>query len=222
MPDDEKKVIVKIDKIALEQFCKDNQLEYPRDHALLKSFGANHKFQRTEDWVRDLFDRVFKTAPGVYDRLKNDGLVRIKDIPTYTPCGKKGCGYKLPFGDKPYQCPGSDDEDDDLGSHHCVDCGNLCWVNKGNACDLCGDYWCVDYQNTFVFPEHEIPRDIPVDDCVCSKCFISTPKLWCTDPECYCYSKIEQVSRDWIEWNRRKMKLPPPPPETSKKRKTPE
>jgi len=220
MPDDEeKKVIVKIDKAALEQFCKDNQLEYRKDHVHLRSFSKDHRFQDTETTIREMLKHVFG-ASEIYDRLKNDGLVRIKDIPIYAPCEKKGCSYKRYFGDKPYQCPGSED-DTNFGVHHCVDCGNLSPVSSGCTCDLCEDWWCVDYQSKFVQFEHDYadPREF---EAVCMKCFINTPTFWCTDSECDCDAKIEQVSRDWIEWNRRKMKLPPPPPESSKKRKTTE
>jgi len=40
-----------------------------------------------------------------------------------------------------------------------------------------------DYQDNFVVFEHgyEDPRSF---EAVCMKCFINTPTLWCTDPEC--------------------------------------
>lgn len=218
MSDEEKKVIVKIDKAALEQFCRENNIEYRKDHVHMRSFTKDHRFQNTETIIRESLKHVFGTSE-IYDRLKEHGLLRIEDIPTYTPCEKSGCSYKLYFGQEPYQCPGSDDEA--YGSHHCVDCGELCSESAGSGCDLCGDWWCLDYQDKFVLFEHEYddPREF---EAVCMKCFITTPTLWCTDPECDCGARIEQVSRDWIEWNRRKMKLPPTPLETSKKRKTPE
>lgn len=75
------------------------------------------------------------------------------------------------------ECPGSDDE-----SHHCVDCGQLWWDEKGLSCDLCGDYWCVDWQHCFVILDgcessvHNV-EEVAYPEAVCSKCFLENDQF---------------------------------------------
>jgi len=105
------------------------------------------------------------------------------------------------------QCPGSDNEDDDLANHHCVDCGELWWVNKGLSCDLCGDYWCpLGWQNTFVFLEScdNAPWDKKQTgylEAICSKCFLNDQQFWCPNPDnCNCDQNHQEVQDNWQSW----------------------
>lgn len=63
-------------------------------------------------------------------------------------CDYPNCANKGTFEGE--QCPGSDDENE---HHHCVDCGQLWWENKGWYCFKCEDYWCPDWQHTFKSPD---------------------------------------------------------------------
>ena len=61
-------------------------------------------------------------------------------------------------------CPGSDSD-----SHHCVDCGQLWWDDKGTYCSICNDYWCPDWQGEFEYVSDD--SDFEEDDGVCPKCW---------------------------------------------------
>lgn len=97
---------------------------------------------------------------------------------TKIPCEKDNCAAFGTFNEE--QCPGSDDE-----NHHCVDCGELWWDEKGAFCDLCGDYWCpLGWQNTFVFVEsceHGVDCHVEM---VCVKCFRANLQLHCKEAGC--------------------------------------
>ena len=91
------------------------------------------------------------------------------------PCGKPGCAADGTFsGD----CPGSDDE-----NHHCVDCGQLWWDDKGIYCDLCEDYWCPTWQSTFHFPEMEFADNDVFDEDELDPDAGICPKCWDADPQ---------------------------------------
>jgi len=107
------------------------------------------------------------------------------------PCKRVQCAGEGHFeGD---QCPGSDDE-----THHCTDCGALAWDDKGNSCDLCGAYWCIDWQFTFVFPNCE---NIELsDEGICSKCFLANPEFWCNDAKCLCDNKQDKIQERYVKF----------------------
>ena len=108
------------------------------------------------------------------------------------PCKRLHCAAEGHFeGD---QCPGSDDE-----MHHCVDCGALAWEDKGNNCALCGAYWCVDWQNTFIF-SHCKQVELDGEEGICSECFLEGPEFWCDDPKCDCNCKREKVERTYLDF----------------------
>ena len=104
-------------------------------------------------------------------------------------CTKKGCAG-LTFGE-----PGCEGSDDEQGMYHCVHCGVLEWVDKGNACDRCGAYWCTyGWQTTFIYPDCEnVETDIGGDEGICTDCFLAKPELWCTDDACDCDQKESKV-----------------------------
>ena len=107
------------------------------------------------------------------------------------PCKRAQCAGEGHFEGE--QCPGSDDE-----MHHCVDCGALAWEDKGLHCALCGAYWCIDWQHTFVFPDCE-QVDL-ADEGICSECFLGNAKLWCNDEKCKCQCKRDEVQRTYSEF----------------------
>jgi hypothetical protein len=112
-----------------------------------------------------------------------------------TPCSKSGCaGRGRIEGDS---CPGSDD-DSELGKHHCTHCGELEWDNTGSYCNMCGAYWCDDYQNAFVHMDCEsITENYKL---ICFDCFISNQKFWCKDDVCSCSCKIEEVNQTYQQF----------------------
>lgn len=107
------------------------------------------------------------------------------------PCSKPLCAGQGHFdGD---QCPGSDDE-----MHHCNDCGELAWENKGNYCERCGKYWCVDYQHVFIgYDCSEKECDV---ESMCSECFLADPSLWCENLKCLCSFKRAEVQKEYLQF----------------------
>ena len=93
-------------------------------------------------------------------------------------CSKSNCGGTFEGDD----CPGSDDE-----NHHCGECGELWWDEKGSHCERCNDYYCPTYwQNNFIWLDGcQCDDDMEVDyEFLCPKCFEKCPKYWCKTPKC--------------------------------------
>lgn len=82
--------------------------------------------------------------------------------------------------------------------HHCVECGGLSWENKGNNCEKCGAYWCIDWQQTFINGDEcdrsEI-RDALPDGMICPQCYFDNPKFHCPDRDCELFHS--KCLHDW-------------------------
>lgn len=112
------------------------------------------------------------------------------------PCNNPLCSGDGHFeGD---QCPGSEDSDCEFEYHHCVDCGDRSWTNKGSNCERCGDYWCINWQHVFIFPDcKHIECD---EESICSKCFLADPSMWCSDAKCLCSCKQPEIEKKYLEF----------------------
>lgn len=129
-----------------------------------------------------------------------------------TPCDAEFC---LPGGmhaDED-ECPGSDDE-----THHCVDCGQLWWDDKGSTCNSCGSYWCPDWQQTFAgslckhleqiyenlmdaSKKNELTEALEsLEEPTCSTCLLRTP-IDCKVEGCK-WSRAELLKK-WIDFCKR-------------------
>lgn len=91
-------------------------------------------------------------------------------------------------------------EDGAMDIHHCVDCREKAWAEKGANCDCCGDFWCMDWQSAFVWLEQcdcddswdargqfAESNDVANSELyhVCPTCFIKTG-IRCLNPSCAC------------------------------------
>ena len=105
-------------------------------------------------------------------------------------CFEPNCTNEGAFdGDR---CPGSDDE-----NHHCEECGELWWDDKGCYCEICNKYYCPTYwQNNFI----RLDGYYACKDCnkkledmyfdwdmgICPECFYKHKEYWCksNNPKC--------------------------------------
>lgn len=71
----------------------------------------------------------------------------------------------------------------DSSEDECVDCGETWSTEKGLNCELCGDFWCVDWQSAFVqLSKCQCSQDCHLDfNFVCPSCFVN---LACRSPSC--------------------------------------
>ncbi len=108
-------------------------------------------------------------------------------------CSYHKCANSGTFSED--NCPGSDAE-----SHHCYDCGELWWNDKGLSCDSCNNYYCPSYwQNYFIFLDCDNCDDDDSDyEYVCPPCFFNMPELWCTMPkECQCNQNMNKFKEKY-------------------------
>ena len=112
------------------------------------------------------------------------------------PCEHSSCVGRGTIAKGAEECPGSDDE-----NHHCVDCGELWWEDKGKNCEVCGGYWCPSWQHTFIFMNcPKKGQDFDDDAGVCPKCFLADKKYWCKSRKCDCDQKHDKVAEEWEEY----------------------
>lgn len=113
-------------------------------------------------------------------------------------CDYENCANKGTFEGN--VCPGADEE-----NQHCVDCGELWWVEKGLNCAHCEDYWCPQWTCLFVFLDCDnCGDDYGPEEGICPRCFLENPEWWCTDKDCNCDCKKDLVEEMWNEWNSHK------------------
>lgn len=120
---------------------------------------------------------------------------------TDTRCKYPQCAGKGTFDGV---CPGEDHGDG--GALHCSDCGELWLTTKGECCDVCGDYWCPDWQHLFIVLDeckHLFPTPWEI---VCSECFLDQG-MWCSDQTCECGETYEAVKERIAKWKKRKMMI---------------
>ena len=102
------------------------------------------------------------------------------------------------------ECAGSE-EDEHQATHHCVDCGQLWSDEKGLSCALCSEYWCPDWQSTFVLLNclNSWSRNKMYDQFVCSYCFLENSIFWCREENCKCRQKRAIVQKSWNLWRQK-------------------
>ena len=117
-------------------------------------------------------------------------------------CSESNCANSGTFdGD---QCPGSDDE-----NHHCEECGELWWDDKGLWCEMCNKYYCPTYhQNNFISldgyygckecKEKFENIDVDWDMGICPDCFKKCPEYWCKSNNPQCYFNIGYVQTNLV------------------------
>jgi len=115
---------------------------------------------------------------------------------------QRKCDYKhcSGVGGGGGKCKGEVSKGDDFDMYHCVECGDLSWVGKGNSCERCGDHYCaIDWQHTFLFFDECQETTPPFDEGICPKCFLKDQTLWCTKESCNCNQKEPEQREKYAE-----------------------
>jgi hypothetical protein len=117
-------------------------------------------------------------------------LTKSRDNPW--PACDSGCSDDIVNSDCEF------DNDEELRIHHCIDCREKWPSDHGYNCDVCGDFWCPDWQSAFVSLKNCLCKDSwklrrrfvkehmvsdPDLEFVCPTCAIKDGLL-CLHPEC--------------------------------------